>query len=284
MDMIAQESLYGVSLVAAFIAGMVALFAPCCITYLLPSYLGNVFKERRQVLLMTLIYSLGIFVVMMPVVLGAKALAAFFFQAHDYTYLFGGIFMIVVAGLSFLGIKLPMPRFKSKTTSGKPDVVSTFTLGIISGITSACCAPVLIGVMTLSAFSPSLLQALGVGAAYVLGMVTPLYLAAAVVHKKNILENPWLKKKITTLSLFGKDFHIFISNVVASSIFFLTGILTLILLTMGKLSMPSGEESFVKELNQIAMSVTVFTDKIPGIDIIFVVIAIWLLRKLFRKT
>lgn len=281
--MVAQESLYGVSLVAAFIAGMVALFAPCCISYLLPSYLGNVFKERRQVLLMTLVYSLGIFVVMLPVVLGAKALASFFFRVHDYTYLIGGVFMLVVAVFSFLGIKLPMPRFKSQNNSGKPDVVSTFTLGIISGITSACCAPVLIGVMTLSAFSPSLIQALGVGAAYVLGMVTPLYVAAAFVHEKNLLKNPWLKKKVTTLSLFSKDFPIFISNLVASAIFSLTGILTLMLLALGKLSMPSGEESFVKELNQIAMSVTTLTDKIPGIDIVFTAIAVWLLVKLFKK-
>lgn len=281
--MIAQESLYGVSLIAAFIAGMVALFAPCCISYLLPSYLGNVFKERRQVLLMTLIYSLGIFVVMLPVVLGAKALAAFFFRTHDYTYLIGGIFMMVVAGLSFLGVKLPMPRFKSQNTAGKPDVASTFTLGIISGITSACCAPVLIGVMTLSAFSPSMVQALGVGAAYVLGMVTPLYLAAAVVHEKNLLKSPWLKKKVTTLNLFGKDFPIFISNLVASAIFFLTGLMTLTLLALGKLSMPSGDASFVKQLNQIAMNVTMVTDKIPGINIIFAAIVVWLLVKLFKK-
>ena len=281
--MVAQESLYGVSIVAAFVAGMVALFAPCCISYLLPTYLGNVFKERRQVLLMTLIYSLGIFVVMLPVVLGAKALAAFFFQAHDYTYLVGGIFMIIVAGLAFLGIKLPMPRFKSQSNSGKPDVMSTFTLGIISGITSACCAPVLIGVMTLSTFSPSVIQALGVGAAYVLGMVTPLYVAAAFVHEKNLLKNPWLKKKVTTLNLLGREFTIFVSNIVASVIFFLTGVITLILLASGKLSMPSGDASFVKELNQIAMNVTTLTDRVPGINIIFLLVAAWLLRKFFKK-
>ena len=48
------------SLIAAFVAGMVALFAPCCITFLLPAYLGNVFKEKEKVLLMTLIFGLGI--------------------------------------------------------------------------------------------------------------------------------------------------------------------------------------------------------------------------------
>src|SRR3989337_4459008 len=95
------EAVFQISLVAAFIAGMVALFAPCCISYLLPAYLGNIFRERRQVVLMTLVYSLGIFVVLMPVVLGVKALTMLFFQLHDYTYLAGGAFLIFVAGGNF---------------------------------------------------------------------------------------------------------------------------------------------------------------------------------------
>ena len=74
-----EQAWYQISLVAAFVAGMVALFAPCCISFLLPAYLGNVFKEKKKVLLMTLVYSAGIFVVMLPVVLGAKALASLFF-------------------------------------------------------------------------------------------------------------------------------------------------------------------------------------------------------------
>ena len=42
--------MFQISLIAAYIAGMVALFAPCCISYLFPAYLGNIFKERKQVL------------------------------------------------------------------------------------------------------------------------------------------------------------------------------------------------------------------------------------------
>jgi len=99
-----------ISLIASFIAGMVALFAPCCFSYLLPAYFGNIFKEKKRVILMTLIYSLGIFVVMLPIVLGAKVLAGLIFQLHDQTYIIGSLFMILVAILAFLGIKLPMPQ------------------------------------------------------------------------------------------------------------------------------------------------------------------------------
>ncbi len=47
----APDTLYNISLIAAFIAGMVALFAPCCISYLLPAYFGSVFKEKKKVLI-----------------------------------------------------------------------------------------------------------------------------------------------------------------------------------------------------------------------------------------
>src|SRR3990172_12836795 len=130
--------MYQISLLAAFIAGVVALFAPCCITYLLPGYLGNIFKERRHVLFMTLIYSLGIMAVMLPVVLGAKMLASVFFTLHDQTYFVGGLVMILVAGMALLGLKLPMPHLRGRQNTGRPDVISTFTLGVFAGITSAC--------------------------------------------------------------------------------------------------------------------------------------------------
>ena len=50
------------------------------------------FPREKQVLLMTFIYSLGIFSVMLPVVLGAKALSIFFFRLHDQTYYLGESF------------------------------------------------------------------------------------------------------------------------------------------------------------------------------------------------
>jgi len=282
--------MYQISLIAAYIAGMVALFAPCCISYLFPAYLGNIFKERKQVLLMTLIYSLGIFVVMMPIVLGAKALQSLFFELHDQTYLFGGVFMLIVAALSFLGIKLPMPHLALKQKGGpasagrqKNDVVSTFTLGIFSGITSACCAPVLIGVVALSSLSPTLFQSLGVGASYVLGMVTPLYFASLLIHKKNILQKPFFKKVITQVKISKKVYPIFVSNIIASIIFGVTGGLMLWLTSIGKLGMTVAESQVTKSINNVAFSVSETVNKMPGLDIIFAVVSIYLLYKFVKS-
>jgi hypothetical protein len=45
---------------------------------------------------------------------------------------------------------------------------------VFSGAASACCAPVLAGVLTLSAVSPGIAAGVGIGLAYVFGMVFPL--------------------------------------------------------------------------------------------------------------
>lgn len=282
----APAAIYEISLVAAFIAGMVALSAPCCISYLLPAYLGNVFKERSRVLFMTLIYSLGIFIVMMPVVLGAKFLASFFFETHNQTYYLGGVFLILVGICSFFGIKLPMPHFSYETKAGKTDVLSTFILGIFSGITSACCAPVLIGVVTLSSLTPSLLQSLGVGAFYVAGMVAPLYIASLFIHKKNILARPIFHKHLTTITILQKKFPIFVSNCVAAAVFMTTGILMVVLTLTGTLSMSENQDQVRSTINAVALKATEISDRIPGINVIFFVtfmLFIFWLVKLLRK-
>jgi len=275
--------MYQISLLAAYVAGMVALFAPCCISYLFPAYLGNIFKERKRVLLMTLIYSLGILVVMLPIVLGAKALASAFFTLHDQTYFVGGLVMIAIAGLAFLGLKLPMPHFTAQS-SGQPknDVISTFTLGIFAGITSACCAPVLIGVLALSSLSPTLLLSLGVGIAYVLGMVTPLYLASLVIEKRNILAKPIFKKKVTEAILFGKTYPIHVSNIIAASIFLLTGLVMLYLNSLGRLGMSGAEDSVARSINGVAVTITDWISRLPILDGLFAVIGIILLTKFIK--
>lgn len=278
-----QGALYQISLIAAFVAGMVALFAPCCISYLLPAYFGNIFREKSRILLMTLVFSAGIFLVMLPVVLGAKTLSMLFFRLHDQTYLAGGIFMLVVAGMSFLGIKLPMPRLSLAQNKEKPDLFSTFTLGVFSGITSACCAPVLIGVMTLSALSLTLFQALGVGISYVFGMVAPLYVASALLEKGNILEKPILRRQLWVIPLGGRRYPIFVSNLLAASIFALTGLLIIIFTKAGMLGMPSPESQAATLTQRVAGSITELTNSFPFLNLAFVLLGLFLLYRFIES-
>jgi len=277
----AEPILINLSFIAAFIAGMVALFAPCCVTFLLPAYFANVFKEKKRILLMTFIYSLGIFTIMIPIVLGAKAISQLFFDFHDQSYLIGGAFLIFIGIMGLLNVKLPMPRLN---TSRRPDdPVSTYILGIFSGITSACCAPVLIGALALSSLSPSLFTALLVGFFYVLGMVTPLYLVSLFIDKGNFLANPIFRKSYFEISLSGKKLPVTLSNLISFIMFVGLGILLIILSLTGRLAMTGAEESATRAIQNTAMSLTNFADRIPGIDAVFALLAAFLFYKLITK-
>lgn len=247
-----ETVVFQTSLIAAFIAGMVALFAPCCITFLLPAYLGTVFKEKEKVLFMTLVFGLGIFVVLLPAVLGVAFISQSLFRYHDIIYVIGAVVMILVALTTFLGIKLPMPTLK-QSVEQKADVLSIFTLGVFSGITSACCAPVLIGILTLTFLSPSFVGAVAIGGVYVLGMITPLLLISLFLHGKM----PYVKllrRKLFTLTLLGKEYAILTSNVIAAVIFFVTGWLILYMALTGSLQM-SELESYTQAIQNTSTSI-----------------------------
>lgn len=277
-----EQVLFNTSLIAAFVAGMVALFAPCCITFLLPSYLGSVFKEKEKVLLMTLVFGLGIFVVLMPAVLGVKMVTIFLYRYHDLIYYIGGFVMLLAAVFALLNIKPPMPSLPGINPEKKVDVISIFTLGIFSGITSACCAPVLIGVLSLSLLSPSILGALGIGAMYVLGMVTPLLFISLFLAGK-MPKIPLLRKRITTIHFLGNSYPVLFNNLIAAAVFFATGILTLILNYQGKFSMEKSEE-----ISKIIASVGEYVNQYVGnnlaLNILFFTGIIYLLYLIIKKT
>src|SRR2546430_6550306 len=81
---------FGGSLVAATVAGMIALFAPCCISVMLPAYFASSFQNRRRLVAMTLLFAAGIATVVLPIALGASALLALINGGHTPLYVTGG--------------------------------------------------------------------------------------------------------------------------------------------------------------------------------------------------
>lgn len=276
-----ENVLFQTSLIAAFVAGMVALFAPCCITFLLPAYLGSVFKEKEKVVLMTLVFGAGIFVVLLPAVLGVALLSQSLFRYHDLVYLSGALVMILVSITTFLGLKLPMPNLPGVNIGGRTDVFSIFTLGIFSGITSACCAPVLIGIMALTLFSPSFFGALLIGGTYVLGMVVPLLLIAVFLSNK-LPKLTVLRKPIATLDLFGKYYIVFVSNIIASVVFLITGITALGLTLTGQLSIRQ-MDVFTNMLKQVLADTNSLVAPNAMINLIFLLLIIYFIYWVAKK-
>lgn len=275
-----EQVLFQTSLIAAFVAGVVALFAPCCISFLLPAYLGNVFKEKEKVVLMTLIFGLGIFTVMMPAVLGVAALSKFLFNYHDGIYYLGGIVMLLSAAITFLGIKFPMPSLPYSETK-KTDPLSVFFLGIFSGITSACCAPVLIGILTLTFLSPNFFGALAIGGMYVTGMVVPLLIIAVFLSGK-MSKFIILRKPVLSFRFLGRTRTVIVSNLIASIVFFITGILIIYLQYMGKLGM-GDNKGFEKTIIGVSSFVNQYVGGNIILNILFLILLVFGLYKIGKK-
>src|SRR3990167_3412485 len=194
-----METLVGTSLIAAFVAGVAALFAPCCITVLVPSYLGNIFREKYKIFFMTFVFFLGVATVFLPIGLGASALAQAFSKYHNIIFSVGGIFLLLLGITMLLGKKFSTPT--SVRDGMKKHDSSIYVLGIFSAIATTCCAPVLAGVLTLSVASGTILWGALYTLAYVVGMTLPLFIIAAFLDKANLTERFTNAKKTVAMRI-----------------------------------------------------------------------------------
>ncbi len=117
------------SVLAAFFAGGVALFAPCCIVFLAPSYLAVAVKNRRWRLLpLTFVFAAGLGAVLIPITLGMSLLSAAIANYHRVLYLAGGILMLLLAAWSLSGRMWSMPSFLRAPNTARGDSASFFAL------------------------------------------------------------------------------------------------------------------------------------------------------------
>jgi len=216
-----METLVGTSLIAAFVAGVAALFAPCCITVLLPSYLGNIFKEKYKIFFMTFVFFLGVLTVFLPIGLGASFLAQLFSEYHNIIFTVGGIFLIVLGLTMLFGKKFTTPT--SVRDGMKRHVSSIYALGIFSAIATTCCAPVLAGVLTLGVASGTIVWGALYTLAYVIGMTLPLFIIAAFLDKANLTERFTNAKKTVAMRIGGFSWRITVSELISGLIFLLMG-------------------------------------------------------------
>lgn len=187
------------SLAAAFVAGMVAFFAPCCAGVMMPAYLAAISGGRRmRIARLTAVYVLGVSVIVLPITLGAAALSSYLAQWHAQMFAIGGLMMIGVAVALWRGTMLPVNLPQPKMTGS---TLSVFGLGIFSGGATACCAPVLAGAIALSATSGTIAGGLLLGAAYVAGMMAPLIPLALIYGKaKTRVKDPKLTLQLGSFS------------------------------------------------------------------------------------
>jgi len=281
-----MEVLISASLIAAFVAGMAALFAPCCITVLLPSYLGSIFRQKRTVFLMTFVFFLGLLTVFLPLGLGFASLGKLFSEYHGLIFSLGGIFLLLLGVSILLNLHFSLP-FSVRPDRKIVGAGSVFVLGIFSGFATICCAPVLAGVLALSVLPGSIFWGGVYALFYVLGMVIPLFIIAAFFDKIKITEKLGLFKKEISYGLFGKRIAIKISDLISGITFLIMGVLILYLAKSNKLAMDGGE--FQTTVNIYMANVNSFVNqnlslvKWSILSIAAIALLVWLTKLARRK-
>jgi len=214
----ASTTILGGSAAAAFVAGMIAFFAPCCSGVMMPSYLAAISGgNRMRTARLTAIYVAGVAAIVWPITLGAGAIGQWTSRYHPQLFVLGGLMMLFTAITLWRGSMLPMPIPQPELTG---TAGSVFILGVFSGAATACCAPVLAGAVALSALNQSWTGGFALGGAYILGIVFPLVvLALAFTGAKKKVRDP---KFTLTLGTYRK--RISLSRFVGSLVFGASGL------------------------------------------------------------
>ena len=195
-----ENLLFGGTLLAAFLGGLVALLAPCCVSVMLPAYLASGLRRRSGIVGTSLVFAAGVATIILPIGLGATALVGLIAGQHTIVFTIAATMMLIGGVAMLAGWKLQLPMVAGRIPTGN-GLGSTYGLGLFSGAASSCCAPVLIGVAVLSGATASFPAALAVGLTYVAGMVAPLAILAIVWDRKDWSSSKWLQGRQITLHL-----------------------------------------------------------------------------------
>jgi cytochrome c biogenesis protein CcdA len=256
------QLLFSTTILAAFLGGVVALMAPCCVSIMLPAYFASSFHQRSQILGMTLVFMAGVGTIILPIALGAAYLSRALVQYHLWIFIVVGSLMVAVGVATLMGWKmmLPMPSGRG----GNKSIGSVYALGIFSGASSACCAPVLAGVIALSGAASSLPTAFAVGVAYVFGMVAPMCVLAMVWDRKNWGESRLLSSR--TLPLWpGSERRLPFVTVISGGLMVVMGVLTVILALRGPGMATDGwQVEITAALGHAAVIIQRFLAFVPG--------------------
>jgi len=132
-----------------------------------------------------------------------------------------GIMSVMGKGLSII----PMPKNMGARAiqDGDQHPKSVFLLGMFSGASTSCCAPVLAGAISLAVLSGVFWKAIIVTFAYVFGMTFPLFLIAYFYESFSLENSRIIRGKILEFSLFGKKRFFHSTNLIAGAVFLTMG-------------------------------------------------------------
>lgn len=174
-----------ISLISAFVGGILALLSPCA-ALLLPAFFGSTVGAGSRLVLHGLIFYVGMLLVLIPLGVGAGTLGTLFTSHRSTIVLIASVILIVLGIIQFFGVgfdpakMLPGADAARQRSAQATGWTKTFLLGATSGIAGVCAGPILGAVLTLAATKGSLALGGIMLAVYGAGMVVPLFIIAAL--------------------------------------------------------------------------------------------------------
>ncbi len=184
-----------IGLAAAFLGGLITLLSPCSVL-LLPSFFAYAFSSRTQLVGRTLIFSLGLLTMLLPIGVFASSLGALITGHRGLIVTVAGA-LVVVAGVATLaGFRPRLPSMPHREGSG---VLAVYVLGLAFGVAGTCSGPVLGSILTIAALRGDALFGGLLLTVYALGMVVPLFVLALLWEALDIGNRGWLRPRVVRI-------------------------------------------------------------------------------------
>lgn len=237
---------------------------------------------------MTFIFFLGILTVFLPLGLGISTLGQIFSRYHRQIFSVAGAFFLILGAMLLTGRRMAMPFSFHPKLQGY-NAGSVYLLGILSGVATTCCAPVLAGVLAMSVLPGSMIWGLVYTLAYVLGMVIPLFLLSLFLDRVHLTEKIMSAKKTLEFNFRGRPVRVTVPELISGITFFVMGAITLYWAWVGNVTSHSDVQVSVNIfLTKINTALTKFTGGIPEIVwaaffLLLFAFIIWAAVRSFKK-
>lgn len=223
-DQKADFYLNNISFLIAFLAGIISLLLPCTLA-ILPAFFAYSFKEKTNLVKMTLVFFFGfaiIFVVygIIASILG-KSLVSIQL-GNKFLIFIAGVLILFFGFLTLFGYGISsLIKHKLKP---KKDIFGIFIFGILFALGwSACLGPILAGILLMASTFNNLVTASLLLFFYSLGLFVPLFLLSYFFEKINMQKFRLLNKEIEILYI-----KTTLINIIAGILLFIIGLLFII--------------------------------------------------------
>ncbi|MFD2468712.1 cytochrome c biogenesis CcdA family protein [Amycolatopsis silviterrae] len=183
----------GVSLLTAFLGGLLSLVSPCA-ALLLPSFFAYAFGTVGALLSRTAAFLAGLMVVLVPLGAGVAAIGELLTRYRGIATTVGGALLILLGLMTIAGLgfgSTAAGRFAGRRRISS--LASVFALGAVYGLAGFCSGPLLGGILTVAALGAHPVYGALLMAVYAAGMAVPLFALALLWDRLHLSSRRWLR-------------------------------------------------------------------------------------------